>query len=183
MGFLDGSDRAAQIRPDLLATLGGRTDRAGPGTLLISDALGRDEQVFVAMYAVDEKNHGCVVVVTDRRLLSAGGSLIGNQTLVAVARGDVIGVTQAEKAFAFSFPASVTVRTAAGFMEWKFATVANAERIAAALRTQPVIVPQPVTVVSTDLMTNLRELAEMRTAGILTDDEFASAKARLLARG
>jgi hypothetical protein len=34
-----------------------------------------------------------------------------------------------------------------------------------------------------DMMTKLQQLADMRTAGILTDEEFAAAKQKLLAGG
>ena len=51
------------------------------------------------------------------------------------------------------------------------------EQGVAAAQQQPVAAPAPV---EDDPMAEVQKLAEMHTAGILTDDEFAAAKAKAL---
>ncbi|MGD9526479.1 SHOCT domain-containing protein [Pseudonocardia sp.] len=41
--------------------------------------------------------------------------------------------------------------------------------------------PPPAAAPQTDVITQLKELAELRDQGVLTDDEFATQKARILA--
>lgn len=69
----------------------------------------------------------------------------------------------------------------------QFAVVAPAiqqlrERVASAHEVQ-VVVQAPVAVAPASMADELRKLAELRDQGILTDEEFSAAKARLLAGG
>jgi len=41
--------------------------------------------------------------------------------------------------------------------------------------------PEPPAAAGDDMMTQLRQLGDMKASGLLTDDEFAAAKAKLLA--
>lgn len=44
----------------------------------------------------------------------------------------------------------------------------------------PVVAPQPSAGLSDDVMDQLKRLGELRASGVLTEDEFAAQKARLL---
>lgn len=54
----------------------------------------------------------------------------------------------------------------------------QAQQAAAAAPPPP---PAPAAAAGPDLMTELSKLADLKAAGVLTDDEFAAAKAKLLA--
>ena len=53
--------------------------------------------------------------------------------------------------------------------------------VAAAQAQAPAPAPAPAAPAGDDLMTQLQKLADLKAAGILSDEEFAAAKAKLLA--
>lgn len=57
----------------------------------------------------------------------------------------------------------------------------QAEQLAELQAQQPVAPPAAAAPAGDDLITKLNELAQLKAQGILSDDEFAAAKAKLLA--
>jgi hypothetical protein len=58
--------------------------------------------------------------------------------------------------------------------------VERAQNASAAADTSPAAEPAPPAGLSAEAMGQLKQLAELHTAGILTDEEFATQKARIL---
>jgi hypothetical protein len=59
----------------------------------------------------------------------------------------------------------------------------QAQQAQAAIQTQQAPAAAPAASAGTDVTARLKELADLKAAGILTDEEFAAAKAKVLAGG
>jgi Short C-terminal domain len=57
----------------------------------------------------------------------------------------------------------------------------QAQQVQAAMPPAPAPAPAPATAPQTDIVAQLKQLGDLKTAGVLSDEEFQTAKAKLLA--
>ncbi|MGB7861300.1 MAG: SHOCT domain-containing protein [Acidimicrobiia bacterium] len=101
--------------------------------------------------------------------------LVGTMARTAVVAGTATAVVGGVKGHSDSKQAAAEEQAAANQAAYESqAQIAELQAQVAAQQTAPAP-PQD------DMMTKLKELGELHAAGVLTDDEFATAKAKLLA--
>lgn len=118
-----------------------------------------------------------VVVVSPRR---RGPGLIGTMARTAVIAGTATAVSRGVSG---AMSASAQQRAQMEEYEAQQAAAAQQAQIDAAVQQQQAaMIPQaaPAAAASDDLMAQLQQLAQMKQAGLLTEEEFAAAKAKLL---
>jgi len=135
---------------------------------------------------VERNGHGCLLVVTPRRLLFLREGMIRNTVEEVPIRA--ITSVGAERKLANG---RLLVTVANNAEVWPMTSATHCERVSQTIRQvirqwqadgpAPIAQPsssapaQPV-----DIVEQIRRLSELRDAGALTDEEFASAKRRLL---
>lgn len=150
----------------------GRLERMGAPTAVLAARLADDERIE-RLFGGQVDGKTALVAVTDQRLLVVSGGLLTKTRSIAYDQ-----VHQLDSGF-------MTVKVSGSGVEVEIKSMARAADLANELHVRRSTSAAPAvadTAREADPMEQIARLAELRDAGALTDDEFASKKAELLRR-
>ena len=142
-------------------------------------------EAVVELARVKRDDHGCLLVVSDRRLLFVREGMVRNR----IEEVPIRAITSVGSKRRMGNGALLV--TVAGNAEvWPMTSGTHSERVSESIRvlmrqhvtTVAPITSNPPSAPSPDPLAQLKTLGELRDAGVLTDDEFNTQKAAILAR-
>lgn len=145
----------------------------------VLDALEPSERIVVATHGYCD-GKATVLAVTDRRILVFSGEAIGWDTASQSIALDKVSSISEKAGFALG---SIRIATSNSEIELEKVTTDEAKAVVAAARRviEQMTASSPASGASGGVgVDDLTKLAELHVAGVLTDEEFAAAKAKAL---
>lgn len=145
----------------------------------VLDALEPSERIVVATHGFCD-GKATVLTVTDRRILVISGEAIGWDTASQTIALDKVSSISEKAGFALG---SIRISTSNSEIELEKVATNEAKAVVAAARRviEQMTASSPAPETSSGVgVDDLTKLAELHAAGVLTDEEFAAAKAKAL---
>jgi hypothetical protein len=176
-------------RPDIAAAVArmGRTMGIKRELRSLADRL-REGETVEDIGRVEFRGHGCMLAVTSKRLLFVREGMV-RETVEEIPLTAITSISSKRKLA----NGVLGVTVAGNHEEWPMSNAGHTERVSETIRrvvhdyhetprSAPAAAPVAAAPSAPDHMGQLRQLAELRDAGIISSDDFEAKKAEILAR-